>query len=266
MTPTDSSAIRYVDVKLDLKQVDAKERIIVGYAAVFENLDRNGDIIKEGAFAESIAGGLGAIEVLVGHDRSTLPVGIPISAVEDNVGLLTTARIIDSKLGDDLLTTATALKAAGRALGMSIGFIPIDASFERRDNDLVRILSKVRLIEWSYLAAGFIANQSAVVLDVKEAIMGQDTDTALLREARAELAVLLANGPGEDIKAWLAEVDLKHAAVRTATGVIDVVTDGTDAGDGDEHTNPDEAKMAERATVAHATAALANIAAMSRGK
>ncbi|WP_404829562.1 HK97 family phage prohead protease [Sphingomonas aliaeris] len=84
-----------------------------GYAAVFDRIDRGGDVVRAGAF-----GGLGRGEVsgpvpLLWQHRGA-PVGVVESLAEDAQGLRVIGRIEDARLAG--------LVASGAVRGLSFGY------------------------------------------------------------------------------------------------------------------------------------------------
>jgi HK97 family phage prohead protease len=80
---------------------------IVGYAAVFDRVDRAGDVIRRGAFADAAL-----VPLLMQHRGAA--VGAVLSLAEDARGLRVEARIDDA---------AVARLVRARALpGMSVGY------------------------------------------------------------------------------------------------------------------------------------------------
>ncbi len=80
-----------------------------GYAAVFDRVDRAGDVIRAGAFA-----GAGAVPLLWGHRGE--PVGAIERISEDATGLFVTGRI-------DAAEPARLVRA-GAIAGLSVGYRP----------------------------------------------------------------------------------------------------------------------------------------------
>jgi len=79
-----------------------------GYAAVFDRLDRGGDLVRPGAFAGSLKRGCGAVPLLWQH-RPERPIGRIDYLQEDRRGLRVIARLADAE--------AAALLKAGRGRG-----------------------------------------------------------------------------------------------------------------------------------------------------
>jgi HK97 family phage prohead protease len=161
----------YLHAALEVKAVQATQRIISGFAAGIGNTDRVQDVIAPGAFTKTLASKApGDVAVFIGHKTDRLPMGIPLVIREQAGGLYTETLIKPGPGGDDLLATAEFLQRHGKALGMSIGYRvhPGGATLERgRDGKTFRKLTSVDLLEFSYAAAQSIANEQALVTGVK---------------------------------------------------------------------------------------------------
>lgn len=164
-------ALSRLRLQLDIKAVSAEERRITGYAAVFRNTDRVGDIIDPKAFARCLAEKTPAeIAVFVGHKTDEIPVGVPVSITADDIGLLTVTEVVDGPVGDHLLAAARQQMAHGSRLGMSIGYYIRDYTMEQGAGGVpVRRLTDIDLVEYSYAARQTIANPEALVVGVKTA-------------------------------------------------------------------------------------------------
>lgn len=152
--------------QLEIKSVE--QRLITGFAAA-GGIDRVRDVIDMSmAFRKTLSQKRPAdVAVFVGHDMSSLPVGIPVEIEATPDGLKTVTRIFDGPVGDNLLAVAKGLQAAGQCLGMSIGYRVTDSRPDRVDGKSVRVLTGVDLIEFSYAARQAIANPRALVTGVK---------------------------------------------------------------------------------------------------
>lgn len=147
---------------LQVKAVEA-DGSFEGYCAVFGNLDAVGDIIKAGAFKDSLKehksnGTMPAM--LWQHDRKQ-PIGVYASMKEDTHGLFVNGKL----LKDDVRQAgeAYALLKAGAISGMSIGYYARDYSVDEKT--FVRTLKKLDLVEASLVT--FPANDKARVTGVK---------------------------------------------------------------------------------------------------
>ena len=118
-----------------------------GYASVFGNVDDGDDVVEPGAFAKTLAGDIGRVKILSGHDEGALPIGRPVELREDGRGLYIRGRISGTALGRDIMT----LLRDGVLSELSIGFDPV-----RWDHDAqgVRHLREVRLWEVSIVTWG----------------------------------------------------------------------------------------------------------------
>lgn len=141
------------------------EREIVGYGAVFGNVDGYGDVIAPGAFAKSLAaiksGEKAMPPMLLSHNPEALPVGVWTEMAEDGHGLRVKGKLLDTTQGVD---TYKALKA-GAITGLSIGYRPVEYALRSKPDDPRRTLKSVDLLEVSVV--GFPANDKARVLSVK---------------------------------------------------------------------------------------------------
>lgn len=139
---------------------------IEGYGSVFNTVDSYGDIVKPGAFLDSLAEHkkAGTMPAMLWQHDSDEPLGVWLEMREDAKGLFVKGQILtDTTCGAD----AYKLLKAGAIKGLSIGFIAVDRSFEG-DN---RILTKCDL--WEVSLVTFPANTKATVTSVKS--MGELT-------------------------------------------------------------------------------------------
>ena len=149
--------MKYLNLPFELKALN-DDGTFSGYAAIFGNVDRDGEVIERGAFKEFIKNDDGKVVVLWQHNTKE-PIGVA-DVSEDAKGL----RFEGSLVLDD----ATARKARAHMLaksvrGMSIGFDTLKD--EIRDG--IRHLKELRLWEISLVTFG--ANPVAGVDSVKQA-------------------------------------------------------------------------------------------------
>ncbi len=104
-----------------------------GYAAVFDRVDRGGDVVRRGAFAASLARGA-VLPLLLEHDPARV-IGVAEGLAEDARGLRVLGRVVP-RVG--------ALVAAGRLRGLSFGY-----RVKRAAGANPRALLDVELIEVS---------------------------------------------------------------------------------------------------------------------
>ena len=104
-----------------------------GYAAVFDRVDRGGDVVRAGAFARALKAG-GAVPLLWQH-QSGRPIGRVEMLAEDKRGLRVIGRVVDHE--------AARLLGAGAVRGLSFGYRVRTASGagprELIDLDLVEV-------------------------------------------------------------------------------------------------------------------------------
>ncbi|WP_156679435.1 HK97 family phage prohead protease [Sphingomonas profundi] len=117
---------------------DAATRF-AGYAAIFDRVDRGGDVVRPGAFARAVQAGPGAVPLLWQHEAGK-PIGRIESMAEDGRGLRVIGRLsATSGAGRE----AAALLRDGAVRGLSFGYRVRDAKpglvRELRDLDLVEV-------------------------------------------------------------------------------------------------------------------------------
>lgn len=153
------------------------EGLITAYAAAFGNTDSYGDVIQKGAFTKTIQERKDKVKVLYNHDYySNLPVGKPVSMVEDGYGLLTQTKMSQTQMGQDIYTLAQ----EGALDSMSIGYSAIKAEYpddqQARASGVWRIITEAKLYEYSFVP--FPANESAIITGIKS---GADLDREIKR-------------------------------------------------------------------------------------
>jgi len=158
-----------------------------GYAAGILNIDNVGDMILPGAFAADIPRFLSEGVVCWQHDWMT-PIGVPLDAKEDGYGLLTRSRISRTSKGLDAMTLIRdgvvkrlsigyqvhdyeAVDRAGLARTVAAYGLPVEkqmsilATFDEQDRDVVYLLKKLKLYEYSPVTVP--ANDKAIIMDAK---------------------------------------------------------------------------------------------------
>lgn len=140
-----------------------------GYASVFNNTDTYGDVIRPGAFTETIndfqeRGRV--IPVLYGHDFSDpfSNIGAVEEVVEDDHGLRVKAKL---DLDNPKAAQVYRLMKAKRLNEMSFAFNVLDGSWAEIDGEEIYEIKRVKLFEVSVVPVG--ANPQAEILTVKQA-------------------------------------------------------------------------------------------------
>lgn len=141
---------------------DAKDGAIEGYGAVFNLMDRGGDIILPGAFAKSLnelQSRGGNVPMLWQH-RTSEPIGVWNALSEDSYGLKVAGELI---LDVPQASAARALLRRKAINGLSIGYITRDADIDRQTG--VRRIKELELFEISLVTMPMMPE--AIVSDVK---------------------------------------------------------------------------------------------------
>ncbi|MGD9617160.1 MAG: HK97 family phage prohead protease [Alphaproteobacteria bacterium] len=151
------------------------------YAAVFGNIDRQGEIIAPGAFTN--LGGFAKDGCgLANHQTHSLPVALIDSAVADNIGLRITGRFHSTPEAQACRTVVKERLAAGKSVSCSIGYRTLDSASEVRDGKTIWILKSIELYEFSFV--NFPANPLATVATVKSWTRGVERAFRELKEGR----------------------------------------------------------------------------------
>lgn len=192
------------DFRVEVKAPEVEETgegVFEAYAAVFGNVDSYGDVIRAGAFEETLkewAESGNQIPLLYGHDFADpfSNIGAVTEAVEDARGLKVTARL---DLDNAKAAQVYRLIKERRLSQMSFAFRVLDASDGEVDGEPVHELNRVKLYEVSVVPIG--ANEETEILTVKSA------------SDLISTAVKQAEGLAEDERAALS-AELSSAAQR----------------------------------------------------
>ena len=140
--------------KITIKSIATNFMSISGYASVFNILDKQGDLILNGAFGEDISTKASSVKFLWQHNPSN-PIGVIKSLSVDSYGLFMEA---DINLSTNLGQEAAELVKQGALDSLSIGFISKEASFNQ---DGHREIKSIDLLEISIVT--FPANPKAQI-------------------------------------------------------------------------------------------------------
>lgn len=141
-------------------KVDAKNRIVEGYASTFGNVDFGNDVVEPGAYTKTLAEDFPAGRIKVKRDHETF-IGLPLHMEQDSKGLFTRSKISRTTCGDETLI----LVEDGVIDRMSIGYKAEIYAPGQRDGRKVRLLQQLKLREYSLLATPM--NDEAVITGVK---------------------------------------------------------------------------------------------------
>lgn len=149
-------------ISLKLATTGADDGVIEGYGSVFDVEDSYGDIVRAGAFKDSLAEwkAQGKLPKMLWQHDSSQPIGKWEEMDEDSKGLRVRGRL--------LLSLAKARECydmlkEGLIEGLSIGFQTVERAWN--DEEQVRYLLKVKL--WELSVVTFPANGASLVDDVK---------------------------------------------------------------------------------------------------
>lgn len=155
-------AIKTKSFKVKAEESESSTGVFTGYASVFGNVDSYGDVMVQGAFADTLKEWEGRkIPVFYGHDLTDPMnnIGYVESAEEDDTGLLVKC-VVDTE-GPGNGPVVYKLLKEGRIDRMSFGFYVNDADHK----DGKTYIKSVALLEVSVVPAP--ANPEAAITDVK---------------------------------------------------------------------------------------------------
>ncbi len=149
----------------NIKELDAMGEI-EGYASTFGKIpDRQGDVVKRGAFAQSLEETKGRFPLLMGHDTGRI-CGFATGAEEDSHGLKIRGQLaLDADEGRNAYAIARLAHQLNTPLKMSIGYMIREGGSEWDKNGRIRTLTSIDLLETSFVAVP--ANPRAMVTGVK---------------------------------------------------------------------------------------------------
>ena len=152
--------------RFSVKDID-DQGLFEGYAAVFGNVDRTGDVIEPGAFRKTLQENP-ELPILWQHNPAE-PIGLTVAAVEDNRGLRVKGQLnLETTRGRE----AYALMKQGVLRGLSIGYDTVKEAWD----GTTRKIKEIRLWEWSLVT--FPANPLAQVESIKAVVPFQDLPLA----------------------------------------------------------------------------------------
>lgn len=159
--------------------------VIEGYASLFDQPDRGGDVVARGAYAASLAALAaegGRVKMLWQHDPAQ-PIGVWDEVREDARGLWVRGRLLE---GTRMGREAAALIAAGAIDGLSIGYRTRRATKNDRGQ---RVLNELELWEVSLVTFPMLPSaRVAAKAETPAADAALRELAAALRRARLEMA------------------------------------------------------------------------------
>lgn len=173
--------------RFDADLVQADGLVISGYASVFGDSDRGGDMVMSGAYGASLkrlkAEGRG-VKMLWQHDPAQ-PIGVWDEVREDARGLWVKGRLLDAI---DRGREAAALIAAGAIDGLSIGYRTLRATKSDTGGRALHELDlwEVSLVTFPMLGTARVAAKSQDNNDPTDAMLRRLADS--LEHARAQIS------------------------------------------------------------------------------
>ena len=219
------------------------------YASIFDNVDAYGDIVRRGAFAETLAEWQASellLPLLFGHEMfdPDYNIGHVIEAREDERGLWTRCQIdVEAETGK---ARQVYRLVKGRRIGqMSFAYDVLDSGTVMVNGERVYELRKLKLHEISVVTIG--ANQETEILAVKHG------------------AARLVHGAKEGRVLAAKHIDSLRSA-QEAIGAVIAAAEGTEQGKasgqaGDKNEEPSGVKFEDPRLVPSATLARAGLVA-----
>lgn len=201
---TNTMIYGYKRLDQSIKDVDAKKGIVTGYFSSFNVKDSDGDIIRPGAFKNSINEWFpkGRIKHLMNHNPS-MPLGKLTALKEDDFGLYYESQIGTHTLGQDFIK----MVESDLIKEHSIGFNVRNKKKSADGNELLDII----LYEGSSLTA-WGANEFTPMVGMKSATDAADRLKAL------EKFVKRSDASDETIELLLIEIKQLNQVIADMTG------------------------------------------------
>jgi len=164
MDGIDRQKLEYKDA-MAVESTDAEQGVISGFASRYGNVDRDGDVFEQGAFAASLDTYMVTGPILWMHDYDSEPIGRTFAIEDRPEGVFVQGKLAPVGISEKADLARKLLKA-DVLRGLSVGFLtqayqPIDA----RDPFGGRRISQADFAEWSPVSVG--SNPLAVVLAYK---------------------------------------------------------------------------------------------------
>jgi len=196
----DGSAV--APFSLEAPEVATGAGYIEGYAAIFGNVDSQGEIIRKGAFSKTIRERVpaGKVKLMTLHlskgGATQQVVGTVTQAREDDRGLW-----IHAEFASDPDSQGARAKAAeGHVRGLSIGYVPLSKMEILVDGEVAMELKEIKLLEVTLTP--FPANELAEVTSAKSLDLPRSKQPlALLRDGNSSQPAI-PHGAGPATADW----------------------------------------------------------------
>jgi len=127
-----------------------------GHVAAFGNVDHGGDLIEHGATVAGLPNLVASGFLAWAHDYKSFPIGMIDEAREDAHGLWIAGPFHSTPDAQQARTIAAERLAAGKAMGMSIGYDPQEWTYRKIAGesgpygaDQIRVLTRIDVLEGS---------------------------------------------------------------------------------------------------------------------
>lgn len=168
---------KFINLEIKAAEDDADENSIIGMGSVYGNIDRGGDVVLAGAFAESLATGR-KIKMLYQHNPTDV-IGVWHSVTEVDGGLRVEGKFADTPRAQEVRS----LVKMGAIDGLSIGYRTVESEYSEQGH---RLISKADL--WEVSVVTFPMNEAATVTSVKS----DDENEAIISLLHKRIALLKA--------------------------------------------------------------------------
>ena len=208
-----------LDLECDYKELDTDDDgTFEGYASVFNNKDLGNDVIKQGAFSESIKGKKPRQIKLLYQHKTDEPIGVIDSLVEDTRGLKIKGRLaMGTQKGKEVFE----LMKMGALDSMSIGYRLSPDDYKYSDKLKKRTITNLDLMEISMVT--FPMNPKAKITKVKLAEMNVREIEHYLRDVGLMSSSVAKQSANVLYKSFNHEVDEQRDVVNSIKHLIETI-------------------------------------------
>lgn len=208
-----------LDLECDYKELDTDDDgTFEGYASVFNNKDLGNDVIKQGAFSESIKGKKPKQIKLLYQHKTDEPIGVIDSLVEDTRGLKIKGRLaMGTQKGKEVFE----LMKMGALDSMSIGYRLSPDDYKYSDKLKKRTITNLDLMEISMVT--FPMNPKAKITKVKLAEMNVREIEHYLRDVGLMSSSVAKQSANVLYKSFNHEVDEQRDVVNSIKHLIETI-------------------------------------------
>ena len=208
-----------LDLECDYKELDTDDDgTFEGYASVFNNKDLGNDVIKQGAFSESIKGKKPKQIKLLYQHKTDEPIGVIDSLVEDTRGLKIKGRLaMGTQKGKEVFE----LMKMGALDSMSIGYRLSQDDYKYSDKLKKRTITNLDLMEISMVT--FPMNPKAKITKVKLAEMNVREIEHYLRDVGLMSSSVAKQSANVLYKSFNHEVDEQRDVVDSIKHLIETI-------------------------------------------